>query len=72
MSISAGTKAPTTARFGKLAEPLALFAAGVALSTALMRWLTLGEISLEFIGAGLFFLAFGIGITPRSAPTSPT
>lgn len=69
MLSSAETNLDTTNHFGKLAEPFALFAAGIALSGALMRWLSQGEISVEFIGAGLFFLALGIGRNARSAPT---
>lgn len=68
MSNSGEVNPPTASRFGKLVEPLALFATGVALSAALMHWLIHGEISVAFIGAALFFFALGMGSAEPSTP----
>ncbi|MEP6656439.1 MAG: hypothetical protein ABJC33_04345 [Betaproteobacteria bacterium] len=68
MPNSGDASTPAAARFGKLAEPLALFATGVALSAALMHWLIHGEISVAFIGAALFFFALSMWRTKPSTP----
>jgi hypothetical protein len=54
----------------RLTLVLALVAAGLALSAAVIRYLDDGSIAWSLIGAGLFLVALGLGA--RSRITGPS
>lgn len=55
--------------YANLTLILAIIAAVLALSAALIRYIANGEVRFSLIAAGLFLLAFGFGAKSRIMPS---